>query len=145
MTGDAFTRRRRGITRRSGGRIGAALLNDMHAVGKNVGAMADFYVVALNAAISALGRFKYQKDFINKEIPELPPDHVWLIVSGGDDGLPFRTIGIDGFVQGSLAISNLCGAAHATENMWAWLCASCDEHSFPCDVAHRMQEEASTR
>lgn len=117
-------------------------LTPLYEDGKNVGAMADFYVVALNAAISALGRAKYQKDFINKEIPELPPDHVWLIVGGGDDGLPFRTIGIDGFVQGSLAISNLCGAAHATENMWAWLCASCDEHSFPCDVAHRMQEEA---
>ena len=41
-------------------------LTPLYEDGKNVGAMADFYVVALNAAISALGRFKYQKDFINK-------------------------------------------------------------------------------
>ena len=101
--------------------------------------------MALNAASSALGLKKYQKDFINKEVPPLPIDHVWLIVGGGDDGLPFRAISVPGMVQGSLAIANLCGAAHSTENMWAWLCASCDEHSFPCDLAHEMQERAFDR
>ena len=75
----------------------------------------------------------------------MPIDHVWLIVGGGDDGLPFWTISVPGMVQGSLAIANLCGAAHSTENMWAWLCASCDEHSFPCDLAHEMQERVFDR
>ena len=49
-----------------------------------------------NAASSALGRKKYPNSFMNKEVPPLPIDHAWLIVGGGDDGLPFRTIYVPG-------------------------------------------------
>ena len=107
-----------------------------------IGALADIIQVAKCAAASALGREKYQEHFTLKELPALATDHVWLLCGAGDDGVPFRTIQIDEMDQGSLSISNLGGAAHAPENMWAFFLASCSETSTAAKQAHEAQEKA---
>jgi len=110
--------------------------------GRVVGAMADIVQVTKCAAANALGCEKYQEHFILKEPPPLPVDHVWLLLGIGDDGLPFRTMQIDGMDQGALSISNLGGCAHATESMLAFFLASCDEKSAIADKVHQAQEVA---
>ena len=77
--------------------------------------------IMLACAAAAVGNQKYHEHFemqCEADGEELPVDHIRLLMGLAADGVPFKTMRIDGIVEVSAFCSNLLGLSNSPECQW---------------------------